>query len=132
MTDFRNIPPPVEWGIISMQSFDDQAKAADEQSMQIQNLAFGISMPCPYCKTTQNIRFGCRHILGRDINLHEGLTISHSGQYICRSCCKMIEKRKFEFGQEIGVLCKCCCAKTVIDLAARNPELVIDLFSKKS
>jgi hypothetical protein len=129
--DYQNFPQPIDWGVVSLLSFDEQAKAMDEQSLTIHNLKFTISMPCPSCKTTQPITFGCRHILGRDTDNHEGFTITHSKQYVCKTCIKLIERKKFKFATEIGTLCRVCCERLQVELSQRNPELVVDLFSKK-
>jgi len=131
--EYQNLPPPPDWGVVKLQSFEQQKKIMDEQSMAPLNVGFAFTNGCGACQKNQPFFYGCRHIVADAPSAedHEGIVLSPSHQFLCRTCWKNIERKKFNWGSELGLVCRVCCAKLVIELQQRNPELVLDLFHKK-
>lgn len=128
--DLRKFRAP-DRGIVRLQSFDQQKEIYGKSSLDTLDLGFVFTNGCGICKKNQPFWFGCRHIVGIDADTHEGVVRTIYHQYLCKTCWKLIEKKKFDWEKELGLVCRVCTTGLVNKLKQRNPELVLDLFNKK-
>lgn len=94
------------------------------------------SAPCMRCnglgllQDSPPITWGCKHLYPQDEVHPAGMVFVPRGYYVCKTCFKLIENKKFKFSTELVLRCYKCINTESFRLHAINPELVIDLSRK--
>lgn len=96
----------------------------------------GVYFPCIVCSgkgstfSMSIMTWGCRHVYPQDEVHPAGLIFTPKRYYVCKTCWKLIERKKFKFGTELGQRCWHCINEESHRLHKINPELVVDLTKK--
>jgi hypothetical protein len=131
-------------GRLGKLAYEQQRAAVDDAVMvaQEQWQYMGIGWRCPerhsYLETQQQqMALACAHIIHQDEIHPAGMVYlplaiyKDRGFYICRECLRLLERKKFNFWNELRFTCWYCILEEAQRLRQLNPELVCDFRERK-
>lgn len=92
---------------------------------------------CSYCKATGEVpynapmTFGCAHVAEQDPLKPNGIVFTPKRYYVCFDCWSLIQRKRFDFSQEIMTLCWECISEEAWRIYRIDPNLLLDYVNPK-
>lgn len=80
--------------------------------------------------------FACKHVLCQDTQHPEGIYFwplqrnGTSGYYVCPSCLRAIERKRYNFGMELQPHCALCMSEKLSEIEKAHPDKLVTLRHK--